>query len=73
MIKYRDLVQYIKDNHVDWNKDLFDVLRGFFEERLQYQIPSSAPIQQELFSSSEFKEPEDGEYTTDDLLNLFST
>jgi hypothetical protein len=89
MIKYGDLVQYIKDNHVSWNTDLFDVLRGFFESQSQ-QYPTSLPpttvssvspnsslsqpIQQELFfPTEEFKEPIDGEYTTQDLLNLLST
>ena len=75
MIKYGDLVQYIKKEHINWNEDLFDVLRGFFN---QYSLPSqptssSLPIQQEIiFNDKEFKEPENGEYTTEDLLNLFS-
>lgn len=79
MIKYEDLVQYIKDNHVNWNTDLFDVLRGFFEslqsQKYSPQLPPpSKPIQQELtFPAEDFKEPEDGEYTTQDLINLFSS
>ena len=79
MIKYGDLVQYIKDNHVNWNTDLFDVLRGFFEslpsQKYSPQLPPpSKPIQQELtFPAGDFKEPEDGEYTTQDLINLFSS
>ena len=89
MIKYSDLVQYIKDNHVNWNTDLFDVLRGFFESQSQQYSPPlppttvssvspednlSQPIQQEIFfSTEEFKKPTDGEYTTQDLLNLLST
>lgn len=73
MIKYGDLVQYIKDNHINWNTDLFDVLRGFFNQYSLQPTPSSHPIQQEIiFEPNEFKEPEDGEYTTEDLLNLFS-
>ena len=80
MIKYGDLVQYIKDNHVSWNTDLFDVLRGFFDSKYplptQYSLPSqplNTPIQQEiLFPIQEFKEPIDGEYTQQDLMNLFS-
>lgn len=73
MIKYGDLVQYIKKEHINWNEDLFDVLRGFFSQYSLQPIPSSHPIQQEIiFESTEFKEPEDGEYTTEDLLNLFS-
>jgi hypothetical protein len=74
MIPYRDLVQYIKDNHISWNTDLFDVLRDFFEQ--YYQLPTSlnTPIQQELlFTSEEFEEPKDGEYTIQDLINLFNS
>ena len=78
MIKYAELVEYIKKNHVDWNTDLFDVLRGFFEEYFSHDYsplpsPSYPPIQQELILPKDFKEPENGEYTTDDLINLFST
>ena len=78
MIRYSDLVQYTKENRVNWNADLFDVLRGFFEEYSSHDYspppPSYPPIQQELiFSSKEFKEPDDGEYSTEDLINLFST
>lgn len=75
MIKYGDLVQYIKDNHINWNTDLFDVLKGFFEQySQQLPTPSQPPVQQELvFPSEEFKEPENGEYTNKDLINLFST
>ena len=75
MIKYGDLVEYIKRNHINWNRDLFDVLRGFFEEYSQQPpLPSPTPSQQKLmFEHKEFKAPEDGEYTTDDLMDLFST
>lgn len=89
MIKYGDLVQYIKENHVNWNTDLFDVLRGFFDSYSQKYsqpppLPSSSPqkakytevlpqsMQQEL-PFKDFQEPEGGEYTQQDLLNLFST
>ena len=74
MIPYGDLVQYIKDNHISWNTDLFDVLRGFFDSKYSLPTQSSTPIQQELvFPTGEFEEPKDGEYTTEDLLNLFNT
>ena len=83
MIKYSDLVQYTKDNHINWNADLFDVLRGFFNQ--YYQLPATTPSisingitshspQQDLFTQTiEFKEPVDGEYIYQDLLNLFNT
>lgn len=86
MIKYGDLVEYIKANHINWNTDLFDVLRGFFDSKYslltQYSPPSSfsvsknasvvtPPAQQELiFDHQEFHEPTDKHYTTQDLINL---
>ena len=73
MIKYGDLVQYTKENHVNWDTDLFSVLRGFFEQYSLTPAPS-ASIQQELiFTDNSFEEPENGEYVTQDLINLFST
>jgi len=79
MIRYAELVEYIKKNHVNWNTDIFDVLKGFFEEYschdyLQPLPPPSYPlIQQKLIIPKNFKEPENGEYTTDNLIDLFST
>jgi len=78
MIRYGELVKYIKDNHVSWNTDLFDVLKGFFEE---YSPPPSFPHDTSCYPSEdtvipqkrEFSEPEEGEYNTNDLLDLFST
>lgn len=85
MIKYAELVDYIKRNHVNWESDLFDVLRGFFEEYSSHDYspplphfptsPTHSYGEVELFmhSATKFKEPENGEYTTEDLINLFST
>jgi hypothetical protein len=39
MIKYEDLVEYTKRNHIKWSTDLFDVLRGFFESYSQQYSP----------------------------------
>ena len=82
MIKYGDLVQYIKDNHVNWNTDLFEVLRGFFEQHSfqpQQDTLSHSPFEETAKEAKAitlkevFTHPADGEYTTKDLLNLFST
>jgi hypothetical protein len=81
MIKYGDLVQYIKDNHINWNTNLFDVLEGFFEEYSQSSLPTSPhqceevyPLQQELAFplQQDWQPPPDGEYSPQDVLNLFS-
>ena len=83
MIRYSELVKYIKDNHVSWNIDLFDVLKNFFEEyyRQDYSHPPSSPFPSPtppiedtvIFQRKEFKEPDRGEYSTQDVLDLFST
>ena len=80
MIKYAELVDYIKRNHVNWDTDLFDVFRGFFEEYYSHNYslplppPSSTPSNKQiLVMPKEFKEPNNGEYTTQDLIDLFST
>ena len=44
MIKYSDLVSYIKENHINWNTDLFEVLRGFFEQYSQPPISIPQPL-----------------------------
>ena len=73
MIKYEDLVEYIKENHISWNEDLFDVLRGFFNNYSQPHLPT-LPIQQEIiFPTQDFQEPTDGEYSIEDVLKLLSS
>lgn len=73
MIRYSDLVSYTKENHISWNTDLFDVLRGFFNQYSPQPSFSPTPLQQEIiFPTEDFQEPEKGEYTTEDLLKLFS-
>ena len=79
MIRYAELVEYIKENHVNWNTDLFEVLRGFFEEYSPQHSPSpTLPVQQEIELEvpevpTVFIPPANGEYTSEDLLNLFNT
>lgn len=71
MIRYSDLVQYTKENHINWDTDLFDVLRGFFNNYSQH--PPTPPVQQEILFPEEFTAPDDGEYSAQDVINLFST
>ena len=73
MIKYLDLIQYTREHHNSWDNDLFDVLKGFFEQYSQPTL-SHSPYQEDLFAQSiEFIEPSDGEYSSQDLMNLFNT
>lgn len=80
MFTYYDLVQYTKDNHINWNTELFEVLRGFFENtsiKASTTSVSTSPIEipttDIIGAERAFIEPSDGEYTTQDLLNLFSS
>ena len=81
MIRYSDLVSYTKEHHISWHTDLFEVLRGFFEEYSPSPSPQASQIlvspyeEVELFmnAATRFKEPEDGEYSVQDLIKLFST
>ena len=92
MIKYKDLVDYIKENHVNWDTELFCVLRDFFawymtrqnipvKTTVQPSIPNppqpppqtSSPPDPFYQRVTDFKHPADGEYSTQDLMNLFST
>ena len=94
MIKYKDLVDYIKEYHVNWETDLFDVLKGFFNQYAQQAhsvnsptpkkpivnttppsngVPKSDVLAQQARIAMGWKIPEDGEYSNEDLLNLFST
>lgn len=72
MITYYDVVQYVKDNHINWNTDLFEVLRDFFESKNHYSQPIQEPSHFSPQKHHEFKHPDNGEYTTEDLLRLFS-
>ena len=85
MIEYYNLAKYTKENHISWDTDLFIVLRRFFEWYYAKQSVSTNTSQMMLFpepmtniifedsSQGKFIEPEDGEYTTEDILNLFNT
>lgn len=73
MIRYAELVQYTKDNHINWNTDLFTVLKGFFEEREKPKIQPSPTPGYKATTATIFNEPKDGEYTDQDVINIFST
>lgn len=74
MIKYKDLVEYIKANHVNWDTELFSVLRGFFEQYTAQSLPSKTFHDFDEFTKvTDFQPPANGEYSTDDVLGLFST
>ena len=77
MIKYQDLVDYTKNNHVRWDTELFTVLRDFFESychKQTVQMPTASMTITDTAKTTPvpFTEPSDGEYTANDVLALFS-
>ena len=93
MIKYSDLVDFIKEYHVNWNTELFSVLSNFLDWYMENRLgqptrpsptphastprpaaPQSAAPASPLYQRvPDFKHPDSGEYTSDDLMSLFST
>ena len=71
MIRYVDIVNYVKENRVNWNTDVFDILKGYFSQYSEESIQDE-PVQQEIiFPSDEgFTPPKDGHYSVEDVLNL---
>ena len=78
MITYYDLAKYTKENHISLSTDLFNVLRGFFIEqgKEKTDAKTQAGVFQHTLSEGparSFHYPADGEYTSEDVLSLFST
>ena len=69
-MRFVDLVNFVKENNCDWNIDIFDILKDFYNRYSNSQCPI---VEQEIiFPTEDFQEPEKGEYTIEDLLKLFS-
>lgn len=72
MVRYIDIVNYVRDNHINWNTDVFDILKGYFSQYSEESIDNS--VEQEItLPVGEFQEPPDGEYSVSNLLQLLST
>lgn len=76
MIEYSELVQYVEDNHINPHTNLFEILSKFFEEYYVNKHNASCQIvetEQQSIVFNQFIEPENGEYSIEDVLTLFST
>ena len=89
-MKYARIVQYVKENHVSWDTDIFDILKDYTESLLPpiegneigkdravlsaNQGPEqSLPIYSSLLEVEDSCQiPPNGEYTFEDLIELFS-
>ena len=88
-MKYAHIVQYVKDNHISWDTDIFDILKDYTESLLspveKIEIEGDRAIlstnqgseQLSAIHSSllevgdSYQMPPNGEYTFEDVIELF--
>jgi hypothetical protein len=89
-MKYAHIVQYVKDNHISWDTDIFDILKNYTESllspveknekeesgaTLSHIIKGenqNTPISSSLLEvKGDYQIPTDGEYSFEDIIELF--
>jgi hypothetical protein len=88
-MKYAKIVQYVKENHISWDTDIFDILKDYTsqlppvdrkemdEDRavLSHTIKGLSgdnPIHSSLLEVADsYQMPHKGEYTFEDVIELF--
>ena len=89
-MKYAKIVQYVKENHISWDTDIFDILKEYTSQlppvekkeikqtspELSYTIKGqdstdtiSSPL---LEVKGDYQMPPGGEYSFEDVIELFS-
>jgi hypothetical protein len=90
-MKYAKIVQYVKENHISWDTDIFDILKDYTEglrppvENKEYEETNSVlshtikgqntadTISSPLLEvKSHYQIPANGEYSFEDVIELFS-
>ena len=88
-MKYAHIVQYVKDNHISWDTDIFDILKDYTEsllspvEKIEIEedravlannqgLEQSPAIHSSLLEVGDsYQMPPNGEYTFEDVIELF--
>ena len=88
-MKYAHIVQYVKDNHISWDTDIFDILKEYTSQLppvegmnkeencavLSHIIKGQGdfnPIHSSLLEvKGDYKIPANGEYSFEDIIELF--
>lgn len=88
-MKYAKIVQYVKENHISWDTDIFDILKEYTsqlspverkemdEDRavLSHTIKGQSedyPIHSSLLEvKGDYQMPPNGEYSFEDVIELF--
>ena len=90
-MKYAYIVQYVKDNHISWDTDIFDILKNYTESLLSpvenkdldkdravlshtiKGLSGDNPIHSSLLEvKGDYQMPPNGEYSFEDVIELFS-
>lgn len=89
-MKYAYIVQYVKDNHISWDTDIFDILKEYTSQLppvegmnkeencavLSHTIKGQSedhPIHSSLLEvKGDYQMPPNGEYSFEDVIELFS-
>lgn len=87
-MKYAKIVQYVKENHISWDTDIFDILKDYTsqlppvekkemdEDRAVLSTNQGSEQSQAIHSSllevgDSYQMPPNGEYTFEDVIELF--
>ena len=87
-MKYAKIVQYVKENHISWDTDIFDILKDYTsqlppvekkemdEDRAVLSANQGSEQPQAIHSSllevgDSYQMPPNGEYTFEDVIELF--
>jgi hypothetical protein len=89
-MKYAKIVQYVKENHISWDTDIFDILKEYTSQLPpveKKEIEQGSPelsltikgqdsidtISSPLLEVKDgYKIPDNGEYSFEDVINLFT-
>ena len=90
-MKYAHIVQYVKENHISWDTDIFDILKNYtagqlppverkemdeYRAVLSHTIKGQSedhPIHSSLLEvKDDYQMPPNGEYSFEDVIELFS-
>ena len=90
-MKYAYIVQYVKENHISWDTDIFDILKNYTSGQLppvdkkeldenraelSHTIKGqneNNPIHSSLLEvKGDYQMPPNGEYSFEDVIELFS-
>ena len=90
-MKYAYIVQYVKENHISWNTDIFDILKSYTKDlrppvekknkaesgavlshTIKGQSQDTSYLSSLLEAKIPYQMPANGEYSFEDVIELFN-